>query len=155
MLDIPCGHFTWINTIASTLDTYIGADINKEIISHNNQSTTSNNVHFVLLDILEDMLPKVDLILCRDFFTQLSPADVTKALINIKKSGAKYILMTTYQQVTSNEEQDDDAWRPYNLQLPPFNLPKPLGLFDEYSFNERDENYGKCLGFWQLKDISF
>jgi len=102
LLDIPCRDFNWMKEISLDLDLYIGADIVEELIMLNNQRYAQDNSfprRFEKLDVARDRLPKVDLVLCRDCLVHLSSDDIFKALQNIKKSGSKYLLCTTYTDV--------------------------------------------------------
>lgn len=87
------------------------------------------------------------MILCRDCLIHLSFARISEAVANFRKSGATYLVCTTHTSVRENEDCPDGGWRSVNLELPPFNFPRPLKLIVE------DEEAGKCLGVWRLCDL--
>jgi SAM-dependent methyltransferase len=72
ILDIPCGDFNWMETVNLGSCKYIGADVVEELVNRNNQQYASNGRKFIKLNIVNDELPTVDLILCRDLFVHLS-----------------------------------------------------------------------------------
>jgi 2-polyprenyl-3-methyl-5-hydroxy-6-metoxy-1,4-benzoquinol methylase len=126
LLDIPCGDFNWIDEIDFGQVEYIGADIVDDLIARNRKCFTNSGQYqrtFSVLDITEDELPKVDLILCRDCLVHFSKSNINRAIKNMIKSNAKYLLTTTYPLVKKNIDIVTGEWRPLNLQLPPFNFP--------------------------------
>lgn len=118
MLDIPCGDFNYMKEINLGCE-YIGADIVPELIASN--SIKYPNVDFRCLDVVNSELPKVDLVLVRDCLVHLSNEEVFKALENIKKSGSRYLLTTSFPEF-ENTDINTGQWRPLNLAVPPFNL---------------------------------
>ena len=154
LIDAPCGDFFWMQHIELGVERYIGIDIVEELIARDQQEFGNETRQFLCLNIIEDPLPQADLIFCRDCLVHLNFVQAKKALRNFKRSRAKYLLTTTF---TARERNVDlvgkDIWRTLNLELPPFNLPKPLKLLNERC-TEGDGAYGdKCLGLWQLQDL--
>jgi hypothetical protein len=47
----------------------------------------------------------------------------------------------------------DDIWRPLNLELPPFNFPKPVKLINEQCTEGNGEYTDKHLGLWFLDEV--
>ena len=95
MLDIPCGDYTWMNIVEKKCS-YLGGDIVRELVEINQKKYSNENTRFIQLDVTTDRLPKVDLIFCKDCLQHLSNENVKKALSNFKKSGSKYLLVTSY-----------------------------------------------------------
>lgn len=121
ILDLPCGDFYWMSKIDLSAIKYIGGDIVKEIIKCNNAKFTKNNITFKQIDIINDPLPKVDMILCRDLFVHLKNEQILLAVKNIKKSSSKYLLTTTHKKITQNIDINEiGTWRPINLENAPF-----------------------------------
>lgn len=151
LLDIPCGDFNWMKEVDLNLDLYIGADIVDELIAFNNLHFANTNRYFVKLDLTKNPLPAVDLIFCRDCLVHFSLFDILRALKNIKESGSKYLLTTTFTSVESNLEMVTGGWRPLNFQKMPFCFPEPLKIV-----NESCPTIGfadKSLGLWRIDDI--
>ncbi|MDP1706363.1 MAG: class I SAM-dependent methyltransferase [bacterium] len=150
LLDIPCGDFYWMKLVEMDID-YIGGEIVPSLVEEDKKLYGNDKRQFVCLDIIKDKLPKTDMVLCRDCLFYLSNADVLDSFRNIKKSGAEYLLMTHFPEKTVNENIPTGSWRPINFELPPFNLPKPIRIFDEKcpvaGFHD------KSLGLWKVSEI--
>jgi len=100
ILDIPCGDFGWMSHIALPGNvSYTGADIVQELVARNQQLFGSIGREFVKLDITADPLPEADLVLCRDCLVHLRYFNIWRALANIKRSGAKWLLMTHFVEL--------------------------------------------------------
>lgn len=153
LLDCPCGDFNWMKYTELDKCKYIGVDLIEKLIAENLKKYGSENRTFQKRDILKNVLPRAELILCRDFLVHLSFNDIFRAINNLKKSKSKYILTTTYQNVSKNKNIVTGAWRPVNLEMPPFNFPKPMRIINEQSINRRDASHVKCLALWRLEDI--
>jgi len=153
LLDAPCGDFFWMKEMLPDLPIkqYIGVDIVKEIVSKNQENYQSDNIQFLYLDLIKDTLPKVDLILCRDCILHFSHRDILLAFKNLKKSGAKYILMTHFSKSRKFVDISTGNWRPINFLLPPFNFPEPQELIVEECLQAGFPD--KCLGLWNLETL--
>ena len=147
LLDAPCGDFNWMRHTDLGLVRYIGGDVVPELIERNRRLYGGEGRTFLVLDVTKSRLPRADVILCRDCLIHLSFARIRSAVVNFKKSGATYLACTTHQSVRENTDCPDGGWRSVNLELPPFNFPRPLKLIVE------DEELGKCLGVWRLEDL--
>jgi len=153
MLDAPCGDFFWMRKVDLGSINYCGADIVRPIIEKNSKEFTDSTHKFVLKDIIHDNLPQTDLILCRDCLVHFSFENIIKTLINFQKSGARYLLTTTFiNQSRKNIDIKTGAWRPLNLEKPPFNFPKPLRIILEQC-TEKAHYADKSLGLWAINDI--
>lgn len=151
LLDVPCGDFFWMKMIELDVE-YIGGDIVPDLIEKNQTQYGSSHHRFIRLNLIQDPLPRSDLILCRDCLVHLSFSHIFDSLKNIKASGSKYILTTTFINRERNEDiPTSSKWRPLNLQKPPFNFPLPVSLIDEKCPIEGFED--KNLGLWEIKDI--
>jgi hypothetical protein len=151
LLDIPCGDCNWIQTIGFGGRTYIGADIVAELVQRNHAAFGRADRSFMHLDIVRDPLPTADLVLCRDCMIHLSNADVLAALRNVRRSGAKYLLATTYTARPTNSDIVTGDWRAINLQAPPFALPAPLELISEEWDWADGYHADKCIGLWDAR----
>lgn len=134
MLDTPCGDYNWMKTIDKKCQ-YIGGDIVKEIIENNQKRYGSDTVSFQHLDMTKDDLPKVDMIFCKDCLQHLSHEHVAAALNNFKRSGSKYLLVSSFPRTWRNHDIYDGDYRPLNICIKPFNLPKPIYKFREESIS--------------------
>ena len=82
-------------------------------------------------DLIRDPLPQADLVLCRDCLVHLPLAEGMEALANIRRSGATWLLATTFPTREANPDIRMGRWRPLNLCRPPFSLPEPDQLVSE------------------------
>jgi hypothetical protein len=149
LVDAPCGDCNWQQHTAIDLDTYIGVDIVPALIEENRRRFPYPNWKFELADLVEDDLPRGDAVLCRDALIHLSLADILRALSNIRRSGAKYLLATSHDTISANTDIPTGGWRSVNLTLAPFNLPPPLERIIE------NPQTGKILGIWVLAELPF
>jgi hypothetical protein len=131
---------------------YIGADIVQELVEGNRQFETER-IKFVRLDLLTDALPKADLILCRDCLIHLSYDDISRALGNIRQSGARYLLTSTYPARKYNHDIATGGCRAVNLEIKPFKLPPPLRLINEEYSEGGVAVPDKSLGLWEVGKI--
>lgn len=156
MLDAPCGDFYWMRRTNLDIDKYIGIDIVPELIIQNQEKYGNEYREFMIANITIDDLPQADIVLCRDCLVHLPFPDIISAIKNFKKSGSRYLLTTTFTDVNINIRNKDTiigGWRPINLELYPFNLPKPIKVIRETRGNIRGVPYDKSLGLWKLEDI--
>jgi hypothetical protein len=152
LLDIPCGDFHWMRLLNLDLD-YIGADVVPELIAANEACYGGPRRHFEVMDIATDDLPRVDLVFCRDLLVHFAFADAQRAIANLKRSGATWLLTTTFSGRQTNDDIRTGEWRPLNLQLPPFSLPPPVQLINEACTEWDGEWADKCLGLWRFADL--
>jgi hypothetical protein len=156
LLDIPCGDFGWLSTVALALD-YTGADIVADLIAANERAYGGplTRRRFVRLDLTSDPLPAADIVLCRDCLVHLSFAHIAQAFDNLRRSGSTWLLTTTFLDHDVNVEIESGDWRMLNLTRPPFNLPEPEAILIE-GCAESDGAYSdKALGLWRLADITW
>ncbi len=153
-LDAPCGDWYWMKEVNLGVGQYIGIDIVEELIEKNRNEFGNSSRAFQCLNLVEDQLPQVDLIFCRDCLVHLNFTDIHKVIANFKRSSSKYLLTTTFTDRQKNIDlRKNGIWRPLNLQSSPFNFPEPLKLIDE-KCTEGDNHFtDKSLGLWQLEDL--
>lgn len=151
ILDLPCGDFNWIRHLNFNERVYIGADIVGELIARNQELYTSENQSFITVDLTKDSLPKSDLIICRDCLVHFSFEAIQAALHQFQKSGARYLLTTSFPNYPGNYDIKTGQWRPINLQKAPFYLPKPILIIPEYNPGGTSIIYEKTLALWDLK----
>ena len=131
-------------------------DIVPELIAENRRRYGSIRRTFIEGDICQSAIPHVDLILCRDCFAHLPLDYAIDALNNFKSSGSTYLATTTFPSIRQNrnvatwrtglakEGFVPGDYRGLNLELEPFNMPKPFALLDELNAD------GKHLGLWKI-----
>ncbi|WP_065286749.1 hypothetical protein [Mycolicibacter kumamotonensis] len=130
MLDAPCGDRNWIQHVDLTGIDYTGWDVEPFIIDHNRARFPDCNLSVVNL-LTVDSVPKVDLILCRDFMIHLPNECITLVLEKFKASGSRYLAATHYPGAPNDASCPLDGGdenlpgyycRPINLEAAPFSL---------------------------------
>jgi len=153
MCDAPCGDFNWIKKIINRLPLtcYIGIDVVQKLVDQNNKLHGNKKIKFKQSDIIKSqVLPKVDLILCRDCLVHLPYEDILSVLRNFKNSRSTYILMTNFVGERTFIDIKIGQWRPINFQKPLFNFPVPLTVINEKNGKPFAD---KTLSLWRLGDI--
>jgi len=152
ILDIPCGDFNWLKELDLGFISYIGADIVDDLVVHNKEKYSAKNRKFEKINILNDKLPKVDLIFSRDLFVHFSNKDVQKAIKNIKESKSEFLLTTSFISKKENKDIVTGEWRSINLLFPPFSFPKPIKIINE-NYLKEEKYTDKSLLLWKVKDL--
>jgi SAM-dependent methyltransferase len=147
ILDAGCGDFHWMKEIEIDVP-YFGIDIVKEMIETNRRRYGGPKRTFMELDITSDELPAADLIMCRECLFHLSFDDIVASVVNFKKSGAKYLLATTYPTVEDNVDVASGLCRALNFQRAPLNFPRALEMIEE------NRGGDQWLGLWALDEIN-
>ena len=150
--DAPCGDCNWMRFVDIGDCRYTGYEIVEKLIERNTK-LFGHAKEFKHHNLIEDIIEKVDLIICRDMLAHLTDEQIFKVLRNFKASGSKYILVTTNADAQENTviERPGD-WRKLNLELPPFNFPRPLAIINEETPFHWER--GKQLALWFLDDIN-
>lgn len=118
LLDIPCGDFNWQQHMdfPEGFERYIGADVVRDLVMDNREKFRHPNLEFQQLDIVKDQLPRVDMVLVRDLFGHLSNDQVQMALKNLRKSGSRWLVATTFPgRETLPADIHTGDWRPINM----------------------------------------
>jgi hypothetical protein len=151
LFDAPCGDFLWMSHVALPEGAnYIGADIVPALITKlTTEYGGSDSRSFRVIDIVEGPIPNADVWLCRDALIHLPNADVLKVLQNFAHSTIPYLLTTTYNFVTFNNDVQPGGYRPLNLRRPPFNLRKPRLQISDFTA----PNPPRYLALWSNDDV--
>jgi hypothetical protein len=152
-LDAPCGDWFWMQKVTLPATSYLGVDIVNDMIESNKKRFGNTMVDFKCVNLVEDDLPRADLIFSRDCLVHLSFDDALKIISNFKRSGARYLLTTTFSERKQNEDLGKGFWRTLNLTKEPFYFPEPLRLINEGCTEGNSMFADKCLGLWLLDDI--
>jgi hypothetical protein len=144
LVEISCGHCSWLRGDEPGLAQYTGIDLNPGMIEQNRRDFAAQKWDFEIIDAVSADIPAADAVLYRDYLEHLPIEDIDNALLRIRRSGARYLIATNHDGTADNCVNDQGNWRPLNLMRAPFNLPVPV---------ERillDEGTGKTLAAWQL-----
>ena len=108
---------------------------------------------FLCKDISQEVLPKADLILCRDCLVHFSYADIVRTIDNFKKSHSKYLLTTTFTDCIKNTDINTGDWRPINLEIAPLNFGEPIQTIVEECSERQGAFRDKSLGLWNISNL--
>ena len=108
-----------------------------------------NADRFRVLDITSDELPKADLVLVRDCLVHLSFDDIRKAIENLKRSGSKWLLATTFPG-RSPHDIKAGQWRPIDMTCKEIGMPNPISVFAENCTEGDGAFKDKSLGLWKF-----
>lgn len=154
MLDVPCGDWFWMSKVELGGVDYVGGDIVDELVQMNQRQHGQRARQFRKINLIEDDLPRVDLVFVRDCLVHLEPAQIQQCVRNVVKSGATYFATTTFSDVLENTPPVlKDRWRPLNMMLPPYSFPTPVELLDDSWADNPADRY-KCLGVWRVSDLA-
>src|SRR5665213_1603146 len=154
LLDAPCGDAGWING-ANLGVRYIGVDIVPDLIERLQARAAAGDIkgEYRLADITSDPLPRCDAILCRDCLVHLSFANIKRALVNFRTSGAVWLIATTFPDWQVNRDGEEGDWRALNLERAPFHLRPPVELLNENCVEAGGGWRDKSLGVWRLAAV--
>ena len=153
LLDAPCGDFNWVAEVADSAPRYVGVDVVPELIDANRARHGTDGRSFLHGDIARDALPTADVILCRDCLPHFSDRDVWATIRNFRRSGARYLLTTTFVGRALNRGIRTGAWRALNLEAAPFRFPHPIALVDERCTHSGGIFRDKRLALWELSSL--
>ena len=140
MLDCPCGDMNYMSDILKNNNfkiKYIGMDIVYDLIQENKKKYPQYT--FICSDIINQKLPKYDLIVMKDLLNHLSSNDIIKVLLNSKNSKSKYLLLNNNNIKKNRKNYLTPApfWVNINWKLSPWNL----NVIEEFFSDGRDKNY--------------
>ena len=138
MVDIPCGDVNWIFDSFETdsLPLYVGLDVASAVIEVNkNRFAHHKNKEFHFWDASHCAVPRFfnktsskeetfDLVHVRDVVQHMSMDLGVKYFCNVFKSGAKFLLTTTFPGGTHTNVADSDFYK-NDLSKEPFAFPEP------------------------------
>lgn len=126
MFDAPCGDHAWMNLVKFPKDfDYVGGDIVDFLIKDNQRRYPHRR--FVQFDITKDVIPKTELLFCRDCLFHFSWEDMQRAFDNIARGGAQWIMTTSYLPGRCrNSRIRTGEFTPIRLERAPFNFPEPV-----------------------------
>jgi hypothetical protein len=154
LLDAPCGDAGWI-TQSSLGVHYVGIDIVPDLVVRLQARAAAGEIggDYHLADITRDSLPRCDAILCRDCLVHLSFANIERAVANFRRSGAAWLIATTFPEWQANRDCEDGDWRALNFERPPFDWGAPFELLNENCTEAGGGWRDKSLGVWRLSEI--
>ena len=151
-IDAPCGDLKWMQHVELPVERYIGVDVIGELIESNQKQFANEQRSFLHLDLVQQALPKADLVLNRDMLIHLSFEDIAKFVALLKQSGCRYLLTSHFPDQTDNSDIRTGDWRPVNLEIAPFHFPAPSQILDE-RYTQNKQHSDKCLALWEIAKL--
>ena len=151
LLDAPCGDAGWV--LSTDLGVgIIGVDIVPDLIEALRERAARGDIEgeYGLADITRDTLPRCDAVLCRDCLVHLSFANIARAVRNFRRSGAAWLITTTFPEWQQNLDCEDGDWRALNFEGAPFAWGAPVELINENCQEAGGGWRDKSLGVWRL-----
>lgn len=147
-LNVACGDDFW----TPWLPGYIGVDVAPTAIARAKERHPNRT--YIELDAVREELPTCDVVIVRDCIQHLPLEDGLALLENIRKSGTKWMIVSTFVDGVNEDIEVGDAYR-NNLCEAPFNEGEPLKWIpDGYSTTELEmiptRDKGKFLGIWSM-----
>lgn len=130
MLDAPCGDLNWLQHLDLGEVEYMGYDVEPSIVGAN-QARFPDKAFRVVNLLTTSRIPKVDLILCRDFLFHIPNDYIAAVLAKFKASQSRYLIATNHPGVDNDRDcpidgGHDDLPGYYcasvDLEAEPFNL---------------------------------
>jgi 2-polyprenyl-3-methyl-5-hydroxy-6-metoxy-1,4-benzoquinol methylase len=151
LLDAPCGDAGWIASVDLGARV-VGIDIVPDLIEALRARAAGGEIkgEYHLADITADVLPCCDVVLCRDCLVHLSFANIARAVENFRRSGASWLITTTFPELQQNRDCEDGDWRALNFERVPFDWGAPAELLNENCTEAGGGWRDKSLGVWRL-----
>jgi SAM-dependent methyltransferase len=155
LLDAPCGDAGWIAK-ADLGVRVIGVDVVPDLIEGLRARRARGEMvgDYGLADITSDPLPHADAVLCRDCLVHFSFANIARAVENFRRSGAIWLIATTFPEWQANIDCEDGDWRALNFERAPFEWGAPAEMLNENCMEAGGGWRDKSLGAWRLSDIA-
>ena len=128
-VDVGCSDVIWQSKLKWDKASYLGLDIVNDIVKFN--SKKYKHMSFKHSNLIEDECPKADMVCVRNVLLHNSLDSCKKILTNIKKSGSKYLLVSTDFTIDKNNDTSCIWATRRNLDIEPFNLLYPMAYFPE------------------------
>lgn len=158
VLDAPCGDMTWMSVFLSERKDviYSGYDIIPQNIENAKEKYSHETWYFRQLDMLKDQIRgDYDLVVNRHVSIHLSLVDSIQMFHNIQQSKSKFLVTTTFPDVTLNDDlyyaEDKPLNRGFhrlNLELYPFHFPTPICI------NPDSKEMNQHMALWRLDDLT-
>lgn len=144
LVDLPCGDFNWMRLVTFPEGmAYTGIDIVPALIETNTAKYAALGRNFELGDIIAGPVPAAEAYFCRDVFIHFPNDAVEKSIANVRAAGAKYLLASTFPDVTDKVDTVFPNSRRMNMAL---FLGEPEELLEDFGDGRTD----KYIGVWKL-----
>ena len=112
LLDAPCGDFCWMKEVPLKLKQYFGIDIVRPLIESNASLYGNSERQFLLCDLVNDELPRADLILCRHLLIHLTFEEGPARAQKFPAHGSA--LSSDQRSAEGDDQQQNSAYRKFS-----------------------------------------
>lgn len=95
VVDLGCGDFAIGSRIRPYCRKYVAVDVVEELLERNKQRYANDNVDFRAIDIINEDLPKGDVVLLRQVLQHLSNADIEKVAAKLP-TAFRFLILTEH-----------------------------------------------------------
>jgi len=148
LLDAGCGRFSWMGHTELRDVHYIGLDKAPELVAANQEAHGGRHRRFLPGDVTSDILPPADMMICREFLNSLSYAEIYEFFLNTLRSKIPLLLLTSHR-IWHNRDSSAGRWRQLNLTRPPFSLPAPFEILEDW----KEGHPSRYIGLWSQEQI--
>ncbi len=97
-VDAGCGDFNVGRELAASFQSYTALDVSSFIIGRNKAAFGGlRNVEFRVSNLIEEVPPRVDIVLIRQVLQHLTNQQIARILHNVEASGSRYLLVAEEQ----------------------------------------------------------
>jgi hypothetical protein len=101
-VDAGCGDFNVGRELAASFQRYTALDVSGFIIRRNKAAFANlRNVEFRVSNLIEEIPPRVDIVMIRQVLQHLTNAQIARILQNVEASGSRYLLVAEEQPAHS------------------------------------------------------
>jgi hypothetical protein len=154
MVDAPCGEMNWMRRLEYKFESFVGIDVVPAIIRALKEESWPGWYHFQVGNLATDILPRADLVFCRDCLVHLPFERIAAATRLFKQAGFLYVIATTFPMRSANQDCRLGLWRPLNMSVEPFCWMEPLLLLPERDSGDGFDYPDKSLGVWALDALA-
>jgi len=144
VLDAACGASFWMPDLPG----YIGVDIVPDAVTIVRHAFPDRR--YEVADICTDVLLRCDAVIARDVLAHLATADALAALANIRVTGARWLLATTFVGGDNTVDTKTGGYHEIDLAVEPFALGTPEHMIADGYWEDRMVYPTKQMGVWPL-----
>lgn len=167
---MPSGDCGWqfVLTTINSAEIYFGGDITPHVADENAVRYHKHlNKVFSFWDIVTCPLPRwrttcdttpraFGIVIVRDVIQHMTVNNAVQAIRSVvRDSGAKYLAVTSYSQVTCSDQcktaiQGDGGWYMNILHCPPWSMPNPLLKFASHAHFPKEDDF---MEMYRIEDL--
>lgn len=124
VVDVGCGDWEFSRYIDWQGIEYLGVDVVESVLIKDKILFGTATIHFRKMDVLQDELPKADLLICKDVLQHLTNEDILQIIPQLSRY--KYCLITNDVHAETGSSNNPTItrgdYRPIDLTKAPFNV---------------------------------